>query len=295
MRRIGDRPQRTLLRPAVVCGRGLLTGVTVTVVFQPAPEHSGVVFVRKDLPGAPTIPAQIGSVTGTQRRTTLASGSGQVTLVEHLLAALAGLRIDNCRVDIDGPEPPGLDGSSLGFVQALCAAGIQCQSARRSLWTADRPATVRHDGATLSFHPSDEPVLKLSYFLDYGPDSPIGWQAYHHVATPGTMLDGLAGCRTFVLESEVEALRRQGIGIRATQADLVVFGKNGPIDNRLRFANEPARHKVLDMIGDLSLFGEELCGHVVAYRSGHPLNIELVRVLGEQMQGRAGLRKVRAA
>src|SRR5207248_8694130 len=93
----------------------------------------------------------------------------------------------------------------------------------------------------------------------------------------------LAGCRTFILESEAAELRRQGLGARTTAADLLVFGSHGPIDDELRFANEPARHKVLDMVGDLSLLGVDLCGHVVAYRSGHPLNVELTRVLYERM------------
>src|SRR6202035_698393 len=113
-------------------------------------------------------------------------------------------------------------------------------------------------------------------------------QTYTQLITPEWFADEMAGCRTFLLESEADELRRQGLGARTTAADLLVFGRRGPIDNELRFANEPARHKVLDMIGDLSLLGVDLCGHVVAYRSGHPLNVELARRLYECMAALCG-------
>jgi UDP-3-O-acyl-N-acetylglucosamine deacetylase len=132
-------------------------------------------------------------------------------------------------------------------------------------------------------HPAAGPELTLSYFLDYGPRSPIARQVATHVLTPASFRQDLAGCRTFILESEAAELRRQGLGSRTTTADLLVFGPHGPINNQLRCANEPARHKVLDLVGDLALLGADLCGHVVAYRSGHPLNVELVRVLHQRL------------
>jgi UDP-3-O-acyl-N-acetylglucosamine deacetylase len=132
----------------------------------------------------------------------------------------------------------------------------------------DEPVIVRAENATLAIHPSDDPELRVSYVLDYGLPSPIGWQSHTHTITPEHFVHGLADARTFVLESEVEALRKQGLGARTTAADLIVFGPHGPIDNALRYANEPARHKVLDIVGDLALLGDGLCGHVVAYRSG---------------------------
>jgi UDP-3-O-acyl-N-acetylglucosamine deacetylase len=206
--------------------------------------------------------------------------------VEHALAALAGLHIDNCRVELNAPEPPGLDGSSRQFVAALLEAGIHCQGNRRPVYGVDRPVILAAGGATLALHPA-ESGLCLSYFLDYGPTGPIGRQVHTQALTPGAFVRDVAACRTFILESEVAELRRQGLGTRTTTADLLVFGPRGPIVNRLRFANEPARHKVLDLVGDLSLLGADLCGHIVAYRSGHPLNVELVRVLQQQCQ-RAG-------
>ncbi len=279
MRRHSYRYQRTLARSAEVEGIGYLTGASVRLRFRPAPPCTGVVFVRTDLPGRVRIPARLDLVTGTQRRTTLGHPPAQVGLVEHVLAALAGLRIDNCVVELNAPEPPGLDGSARGFVDALQAAGAELQAARRAAWCVDEPVVVRHGGATLALHPATDEFLKVSYLLDYGLNSPIDQQRHTAIITPELFAHDLAGCRTFVLEEEAEALRRQGLGTRTTAADLLVFGRRGPIGNRLRHANEPARHKVLDIVGDLALLGHDLHGHVVAYRSGHPLNVALVKEL----------------
>jgi UDP-3-O-acyl N-acetylglucosamine deacetylase len=250
--------------------------------FHPAPADTGVVFVRTDLRPSVQVQATIDNVTGTQRRTTIGQGPAQVGLVEHVLAALAGLKIDNCYVELNASEPPGLDGSAKGFADVLCRAGTVLQPSRRSIWCVDAPVVVEHNGATLTLHPAFSRELKITYILDYGPNSPITPQRHTQMVAPETFRYGLANCRTFILEKEAGELRRQGLGARTTVADLLVFGKSGPIDNELRYANEPARHKVLDLIGDLSLLGEDLCGHVVAYRSGHPLNIELVRALRGQ-------------
>jgi UDP-3-O-acyl N-acetylglucosamine deacetylase len=281
------------VRPSEVHGVGFLTGANVRLRFVPAPPSSGVVFVRSDLPGRPTVAAHVNQVTGTQRRTTLACLPVQVSLVEHVLAALAGLRIDNCLVELDAQEPPGLDGSTLGFVQALLTSGIQDQGHKRAVWCVDEPITVRTQGSTLTLHPPESPEsgsdLRLTYFLDYGPLAPIGRQLHTQILRPSGFIQDLASCRTFLLESEAAELRRQGLGSRTTAADLLVFGRRGPIDNRLRFANEPARHKVLDLVGDLSLLNADLCGHIIAYRSGHPLNVELVRVLHQRLANTLGL------
>ncbi len=285
MRRHGYRYQRTIARPAEIEGVGLLTGADVRLRFLPAPAETGVVFLRGDLPGRPMVPAHVSQVTGTARRTTIGRAPVQVALVEHVLAALAALRIDNCCVEINAPEPPGLDGSAHGFVEALHQAGVLLQAARREVWAVDSPLVVRREGATLAMHPLPGNELKISYILDYGLHSPISWQMHTQVITPASFATELASCRTFLLEEEAAELRRQGLGSRTTAADVLVFGPRGPIDNRLRFANEPARHKCLDIVGDLALFGHDLRGHVVAYRSGHPLNVELVRGLVERMAG----------
>ncbi len=279
MRIHSHRPQRTLARAAEVSGVGFLTGGHVQLRFLPAPPSSGVVFVRTDLQPAISIPAHVDQVTGTARRTTLGHLPGQVGLVEHVLAALAGLRIDNCRIELDAPEPPGLDGSARGFVDALVRAGLQLQPASRPVWAVNAPLVLEQGGATLTLHPLAGDELRIRYFLDYGAFSPLGRQTHTQEITPGEFVRGVADCRTFLLESEAAELRRQGLGKRTTTADLLVFGPHGPLDNTLRYANEPARHKVLDLVGDLALLGADLRGHVVAYRSGHPLNVELVRAL----------------
>jgi UDP-3-O-acyl N-acetylglucosamine deacetylase len=263
-------------------GVGYVTGAAIRLRFRPAPPASGVVFVRTDQSPPAWIPARLDQVSGTQRRTTLGHPPVQVGLVEHVLAALAGLRIDNCIVELNAPESPGLDGSALGFVEALHRAGTVVQPAYRTVWCVDQPVIVCQQGATLALHPGGD-EFRVSYLLDYGPSSPIARQTHTEVINPSTFASAIAPCRTFILEQEVAHLRRQGLGTRTTTADLLVFGSHGPIDNRLRFANEPARHKILDVVGDLSLLGYDLFGHVVAYRSGHPLNIELVRVLNQVM------------
>jgi UDP-3-O-acyl-N-acetylglucosamine deacetylase len=204
-------------------------------------------------------------------------------MVEHILAALAGLHVDNCWIEINAGDPPGLDGSSQGFVNALLTAGVLLQPARRAVWTVDQPVVVAHDGATLALHPCSAPELRASYILNYGWYSPVGWQIHTQTLTSQSFASELAHCRTFILESEAAELRRQGLGKGLTNADLLVFGPAGPIGNRLHHADEPARHKILDMIGDLSLLGHDLHGHLVGYRSGHTLNIELGHTLQRQM------------
>lgn len=283
MRRLAYRYQRTIARTVHVCGIGYLTGADVHLRFHPAPPSSGVVFLRGDWGPDTILPARVEEVTGTDRRTTLGRVPVQVGLVEHVLAALAGLRIDNCRIELDAAEPPGMDGSAQEFVSQLLEAGTILQAARRAVWRVTSPVTVTHQGASLALHPGPADELKVSYVLDYGPDSPIARQCHTQVITPETFAREIAPCRTFILETEAAGLRRRGLGTRTTTADLLVFGPEGPIDNRLRFANEPARHKILDLMGDLSLLGQDIRGHLVAYRSGHPLTVELVRTLAARM------------
>ena len=286
VKKLFDRQQRTLARPVEVRGVGFLTGQLVTLRFRPAAASTGVVFVRTDLGPNACIPARVEQVSGTQRRTTLGRAPLTVGLVEHVLAALAGLRVDNCYVEVDAPEPPGLDGSAKEFADAICQAGFQTLPATRPVYSVTQPVVVRAGDATLSLHPADpgERSLRASYFLDYGSTSPIQRQLHTLELTPAGFLNDVARCRTFLLEEEAVAFRKQGLGSRSKVTDLVVFGPRGPIDNTLRFANEPARHKVLDIVGDLSLLGQALCGHVIAYRSGHPLNVELVRVLSKELE-----------
>jgi UDP-3-O-[3-hydroxymyristoyl] N-acetylglucosamine deacetylase len=157
--------------------------------------------------------------------------------------------------------------------------GIVNQTASRPIYTPTAPVVVSRGGATIGLHPTTDSELRASYLLDYGVFARIPRQTYTLDVRPGEFAREVAPCRTFVTAAEAEALRAQGIGKHLTPTDLVVFGERGPIHNRLRFADEPARHKVLDLIGDLALCGFDLAGHVVAYRSGHALNVELARQL----------------
>ena len=211
-----------------------------------------------------------------------------------MIAAVAGLKIDNCVIEINGPEPPGLDGSAKAFVETLQEGGFELQDASRPRWGVSKPVSVSQQGATLTLYPADNDELTITYFLDYGNNSRIPRQVHTSTIEPGTFLSQLACTRTFLLAKEAYRLLRQGLGGHTTLQDLIVFGKNGPLRNTLRFANEPARHKVLDIVGDLSLLGVDLCGHVVAYRSGHPLNFELARTLRQQIHARPQPRRIAA-
>jgi UDP-3-O-[3-hydroxymyristoyl] N-acetylglucosamine deacetylase/3-hydroxyacyl-[acyl-carrier-protein] dehydratase len=241
-------------------------------------------FIRTDLPGRPEIPVAIQCVAQRQRRTTLEAGDARVEMVEHVLAALAGLRIDNCTIEIDAPETPGCDGSSEAFTRALLDAGIEEQPAIRQSFIVDRPYFVQEGDAMLAIHPPMNGGLFISYNLDYGPQTPMLRQSYFADISPDAFVNELSDSRTFLLQAEAEMLQAQGIGTRTSPRDLLIFGADGPVDNALRHPEEPARHKILDIIGDLSIFGRDLWGHVVAYKSGHRLNAELVRQLTESVQ-----------
>jgi UDP-3-O-[3-hydroxymyristoyl] N-acetylglucosamine deacetylase/3-hydroxyacyl-[acyl-carrier-protein] dehydratase len=283
------RPQRTIAREAGVRGISFLGGRDVRLRFRPAEAGSGVVFVRTDLPDRPSVPALIQNVVPRQRRTAIERGPAVVEMVEHVMAALAGLRVDNCVVEIDGPETPGCDGSSRAFAEALSEAGFLEQEAPRPVLVIDRPITVREGEAILTAHPGEVGHLVLSYHLDYGPRTPIGRQSFFVDVSTESFRDELSTSRTFLLEAEAQALREAGIGSRTTERDLLIYGPDGVIGNTLRFPDECARHKTLDLLGDLALVGRDLSGHVVAHRSGHSLNAELARrLLRAAGLGRAG-------
>lgn len=279
------RPQRTLARPAEVRGYGLFGGRAVVLRLLPAPEHHGIAFQRIDLPGAPRIPALVGYVQPRLRRTALVRGEAIVEVIEHVMAALGGLRIDNCLVQLDAPEPPGCDGSSEAFVSALIDAGIVEQRAPRRICRIEHQEVISNPagGGFLEFAPASRDSLTITCEIDY-PGTPIGAQSFRTEVTPEMFVTQVSFARTFVLEREVEGLRAQGLGLRATTDDLLVFGPDGPIDNELHAGNECARHKLLDCIGDFALLGCDLIGEIRAHQSGHALNHELVRRLSSSIQ-----------
>ncbi len=270
-------------------GFGYWSGRDVRVEFRPAPENTGLVFVRTDLARRVAIPAAVVNRIETPRRTTLRSQGATVEMTEHVLAALAGLQIDNCEVWVDQPELPGCDGSSQPFVDCLEQAGVVVQQSERSLLRVREITRVGNDESWIEARPSPQGELTVRYRLDYGIGSAIGRQTLQLAISPDTFRHELANCRTFMLKTEADWLLEQGLGSRATLKDLLVFDTDGPIDNELRFQDECVRHKMLDLVGDLALAGCDLIGHFVAHRSGHRLNAELVRVLlmeGERIDSR---------
>jgi UDP-3-O-acyl-N-acetylglucosamine deacetylase len=243
------------------------------------------VFRRIDLAGSPAVVAHPSAITNTNRRTTLGPSTTGVSLTEHVLSALAGLRIDNCEIEIDGVEPPGLDGSAGLFTDVLLKAGAVLLAARRPILAAERTVLAAGTDTTIALHPGSGLGLKVTYILDYGWNSPLPRQIFTLDVTPENYVREIARCRTFCTEAEAKAMKAIGLAPHLRYADTLVFGSRGPIDNRLRFADEPARHKALDVIGDLALCGFDIAGHVVACRSGHTLNAELSRKLVAEVEG----------
>ncbi|MCA9153765.1 MAG: UDP-3-O-[3-hydroxymyristoyl] N-acetylglucosamine deacetylase [Planctomycetales bacterium] len=274
------RFQRTIAGPARVEGFGYWSGKDATIEFRPAPVNSGVVFVRRDLPSPVRIPASVQHRIEIPRRTVLSHQRASVEMVEHVLAALAGLQVDNCEVWIDAAEVPGCDGSSQAFVEALHTAGIVEQAAPRATLYVRETTRLGDENCWVEARPcEDRPGLFVKYRLDYGSAGCIGRQTMKLQVTPESFRQELAPARTFVLEEEAEWLRSQGLGTRVTREDLLVFGAEGLQDNTLRFEDECVRHKTLDLVGDLALAGCDIVGQITAHRSGHRLNAELVRVL----------------
>jgi UDP-3-O-acyl N-acetylglucosamine deacetylase len=285
------RLQRTIEQPVEACGVGYLAGRDVTVRLLPAAIDEGIRFRRVDLPGAPLIPARVEFTVARRRRTAIERDGATVELIEHVMAALAGMRIDNCTVELDGPEVPGFDGSSLRFAEMLSSAGAVEQQAERRVLVVPSTVLVTEpaNDSEISYRPVSRPTLAISYHLDYGARSPIRPQELCVEITPESFLRELAFSRTFLLEQEAEALRAAGYGARTTSQDLLIFGPNGPLDNPLRAPDECVRHKILDCLGDFALLGCDVEGHFSAYRSGHHLNREIVRkLLARAADARAG-------
>jgi UDP-3-O-acyl N-acetylglucosamine deacetylase len=274
-----SRNQQTIAGPVTVEGFGYWSGNDVRLEFHPAPAGAGVVFVRRDLAGCPRIPARVAYRVEAPRRTCLQAGDAAVDMVEHVMAALGGLQIDNCEVWVDGREMPGCDGSSRPFVAALDSAGRVIQDAPRPQHVVRRPIRLGTDEIWFEALPPLRDETLLEYSLDYGAEGPIGRQQFQIVLTPESFRAELAPCRTFMLKAEADQLLEQGLGGRTTCRDLLVFDRDGPIDNPLRFDDECVRHKLLDMVGDLTLSACRLVGRFRAHRSGHRLNAELVRAL----------------
>jgi UDP-3-O-acyl N-acetylglucosamine deacetylase len=284
------RQQRTIRRPVAVLGFGYYTGKDVRVEFRPAPAGSGINFVREDLGLGARIPVCCENRYEVPRRTCLRFGNAHVEMVEHILAALNGLQIDNCVIAVDQAEMPGCDGSAMAFVAAVESVGAVEQGVDVNRLEITEHVALTSGDMRIEAFPGNGDTYTLDYTVEYPNDPAIGYQVACLEVTPDLFREEIAPCRTFVLQREADEMLRAGLGKRVRSHDLLIFGDNGPVNNRLRFGNECARHKALDVIGDLALTGCEIVGHIVAYRSGHRLNAAFAQELERRFAGATTLK-----
>ncbi|MFN8179437.1 MAG: bifunctional UDP-3-O-[3-hydroxymyristoyl] N-acetylglucosamine deacetylase/3-hydroxyacyl-ACP dehydratase [bacterium] len=276
--------QRTIRRTAELRGVGLHTGLPTVVRFVPTAPNSGVRFVRTDLAGHPALPARIDfAVDATSldpRRTTLDDGVVKIGTVEHLLAAIAGLGLDNLDVEINSAEPCELDGSSRPFIAALQEAGIVEQEELRHYYETTRPISLQNNGTQRILLPHDG--LKVTFTIDY-PNRLVGTQYASFDLDTDVFLREISSARTFAMMEDVEPLRASGLIRGGSLANAVVVTATEVISEEpLRFPDEFVRHKILDLIGDLALLGMPIKGHVICVRGGHAVNVAFVKRLMEE-------------
>lgn len=278
-----ERPQRTLEKAVSFEGTGLHTGVTVKVECKPAPADSGIVFRRSDLPESGAIPAHMMFRCDYPRRTALREpdGEAEVHTVEHMLSAAYALGIDNMVITLDAHEPPGLDGSAQDFLKHFQEAGIVDQEIPVTTLRVREAVGVGGRNSSVVALPNPGGGLRLSYTLDY-PVPTLGSQYFEvRALTPELYAKDIAPARTFVMEAEAEMLKKAGMGLGANFQNTCVYGEKGVIETELRFPDEAVRHKMLDLIGDLSLLGQPIEAHIIGVKSGHELNAQLVKELLE--------------
>lgn len=271
--------QRTLKTEARVAGVGLHTGAEVRALFRPAPADAGIRFFRADLPGCPMIPARLAFVKDTHRGTTLALNEARVHTVEHVLSACAGLGLDDLDVVLDAPEPPAADGSALPFVQAFLAAGIAEHggSPRRTVRLSE---PVRYENGKTSY--TATPSERFEVFCELDQDGPIPLkQTFEFALEPETYMGQIAPARTFAFDYELEQLKAHGLAQGGSLDNAVLIAKDGVHSkDGLRFSDEFVRHKILDLIGDLTLIGRSLLRvRIEARRCGHTHNIPFAKLL----------------
>lgn len=277
--------KHTLADQFSLSGVGLHSGVTTTVRVLPAPGQ-GRYFVRVDLPQKPVIPATVALVTNTVLSTQLGEKDSGVRTVEHLLAALAGMGVDDARIEIDGLEVPLLEGSAQRWVEEIASVGLVESLPRRSPLLLTQPIWVRHQDAFVAALPA--PVTRFTYGIDFDVAA-IGNQWHSWQKAPledNSFAQEIAPARTFGLAHQIEALQQQGL-IKGGNLDnaLVCDRALGWLNPPLRFANEPARHKILDLVGDLSLVKNLPVAHFLAYKASHNLHIQLAQLLEESLKG----------
>ena len=277
------RQQKTIKQEFVLEGQGLHTGSNVKATFKPAPPNSGIKFIRVDLSPPVEVPATVDSIpesADANRNTSISHGESTIYTVEHILSTCYALGVDNLTIEIDGNEPPEPpEGNYLGYVKAFQQNGFESQGAPADIFKVDRAVTLREGDIEITATPAD--TFRVSFTIQY--DEPgIGTQYATYDVTPETYEKELASARTFVLMEDVEKLREQGLIKGGSIHNALVFeGGEVKSDEPLRYPNEPVRHKLLDLIGDLSLLGAPIQGHVHAVKSGHASNVRFVRKLRE--------------
>ena len=273
--------QQTLRQPASYSGVGLHSGNRVTMTFLPAPPNSGIRFRRIDLEGKPEIEADVEFVNATNRSTTLAKGNAKIHTVEHVLAAFAGCGIDNAVVELDANEPPIADGSSREYVKMIRAAGIQPQSERREVYTVKEPIEFEMGESVMSIFPSD----KFKVTCTSADKNRRFTQFFSIEINPETWDRDLSHARTFCFFEEIEFLIKSGLIKGGSLENAVVIRDDAILTTEpLRYPDEFVRHKILDIIGDLSLVKRPITGHIIAVKPSHQSNTELAKQIVSQMR-----------
>lgn len=264
------RNQHTIGKDVTYKGLGLHSGMPVTMTMHPAAPGTGIIFKRSDLPGGPEVPAQSRYITNTLRATTLEKGEAKVFTVEHVLSALYALQIDNCVIEMDSPEPPVGDGSAKTFCDMVEEAGVETQDEMIPILTLDTSAAVYEDNKFITALPYDG--LRIT-FTSINPHPLLGTQMRDVVIDHDSYMKEIAPARTIGFTWELEAMRKMGLGKGGTLENAVVYSETECL-SQLRFPDELVRHKILDILGDISLVGP-LHAHITAVLGSHKLNAEL--------------------
>jgi len=273
------KPQKTIRNDEKISGKGLFTGKDAKVVFKPAELDTGIVFIRMDIDETVRISAVAPNIAKQDRRTTIQKGSITIDTIEHCLAAVSALEIDNLIIEVTGPEMPAPDCSSAEYFKVLQKAQLVEQQGTRKEFVIRQSISITSDDASIYALPYPDDALNITYDLDYTGHTGINRQLFSCRVTPEGFEKNLAPARTFLLEAEAKRFQAKGIGKHLSPKDLLVINSDGPIKNSYRFPNECARHKIVDLIGDIALIGRPVKGRIVAYKSGHDLNQQLAERL----------------
>jgi UDP-3-O-[3-hydroxymyristoyl] N-acetylglucosamine deacetylase len=274
--------QRTIRREVQCTGIGLHSGEKVNLKLKPADPDTGICFVRADLPHKPRIQATLDNVIDTRLATSIGVGEAKVCTIEHLMAAIVGMGIDNVEVEVDAPEIPIMDGSAAPFIFLLKSAEFRNQRKLKSFILIKKPLSVTEGDKKVTLYPSN--CLKISYFIDF--DHPLlKEQHFQLIHSVRSFEREISRARTFGFLQEVEHLKKNGLALGGSLDNAVVIGDFRVLNEEgLRYKDEFVRHKILDFIGDMSLLGKPIIGHFVAHKSGHTLNHALLAAMKNALQ-----------